>query len=852
MAAIRPRARQLNAIAAGLAFAVLVAGCVAPPGRPGPHPKPSGTAPSASPGPTGTPGTPTPAPTGTPGTEPANLTWKESKATFSVREGSVDGGVLTFRPSGRSKEVSAEVSADLAPAFAVDVAALTELDSGDWELPVTVTGPVGGAAGYSGTVALKDADGPIGPAASVTVAVTRVDASTIPGGAAAPAESRIVSAAGGQEVVADELVVGVSFDAPDPAGLVRSVAADQGAVILGSIPDARTYQLRFPGVTLADLDAKRAAIAAVGGIDFAVRNEITRKSSAVPNDDAWGDGRADDRWGLERIHAPEAWDVTTGNKDVKVAVIDSDMDRNHGDLDDNVGRSDGRGVSAGGHGTHVAGTICAEGNNGEGLAGVAWRCDLRMFPAGGGTNSAADTATVQERMVAAAKDGARVVNMSLQFVQNSGGRCSTVTPETAGLVADANRVFARALLYAQRADKDVLWVFAAGNDCRDARNSSPASLVDEFPTNVITVASIGRTGALSTFSDFGELVTVAAPGEDVYSTLPRSCLIFGLLCRDNYGRMSGTSMATPHVTGLAELVMSNKPALTAAEVKACIAGGAIKAGRKVPDRTFYEIDAPSAVACEGTVSLPPQVDVVFALDLTGSMGGVLSLAKDQAAEATQGMRTASPSTDFRFAVTSYEDYPGTFDSRPCGSSYHATYGSGGDRPFRLGLPLTSDGDAVESAVRGLTLGSGDDGPESYGRALWEMAQADTGGALGFRPGALKLVVNFGDDVPHDPDVNEGVEPSAQTLGGDTGVDPGRNEKVDCGGDDIDFQGGAIAGLKAAGIRLLQVDSSGGSRIEPYWRLWTSQTGGAYTKLARDDGRTLSEITLELLRAIPRS
>jgi hypothetical protein len=233
------------------------------------------------------------------------------------------------------------------------------------------------------------------------------------------------------------------------------------------------------------------------------------------------------------------------------------------------------------------------------------------------------------------------------------------------------------------------------------------------------------------------------------------------------------------------------------------------------------------------------------------MGGVLALVKTEVADTLRSLKAASPSTDFRFAVTSYEDYPATLDSGPCGtSSYSSIYGEPPDQPFRSNQALPGDADAVAATVNGLTLGSGGDGPESYGRALWEIAQADTGASLGFRPDALKLIINFADNVPHDPNINEGIE--SPPLSGDTGIDPGRNGTIDCGGDDIDFQNDTIADLKTAGIRLLHVDSSGGSSVEPYWRLWTSQTGGAYTRLTRDDGRTLSEIVLELLRLIPTS
>jgi hypothetical protein len=105
--------------------------------------------------------------------------------------------------------------------------------------------------------------------------------------------------------------------------------------------------------------------------------------------------------------------------------------------------------------------------------------------------------------------------------------------------------------------------------------------------------------------------------------------------------------------------------------------------------------------------------------------------------------------------------------------------------------LTADDAALSTVINGLQLGSGGDGPQSYGRAFWEVGQGDTMTQLGFRADALKLVVNFGDNVPHDPELNAGIEPPLEPpfpSPFDTDYDPGRNGVVDCGGDDIDFLG----------------------------------------------------------------
>lgn len=775
------------------------------------------------------------------------IAWEQPDIELDVVEGSQDWHLVRLTASGDLAEnVRAHVSRELTDVVHVDVDHLSIAEDGTVEVPVRVSLPTGSQEVYQGDVRLTAGEGELGPALSLEVQAVEATATKVLDGAAAPSEDRIVTMANGQKVVEDELVVGVELDHPDPDGVIKALAGDLGAVIQGSVPESRTYQLRFPDAVLDDVHRARDEVAGVPGVDFAALNVVADEPlSRTPNDPLWGDWSVQNpggnNWGLEWIDAPGAWDRQTGSAGVRIGVIDSDFDRNHTDLNDNVGSLNARGLRAGGHGTHVAGTICAEGNNGVGITGVTWDCDLRLYAYG------TDTVTTQQAMVQAAAAGSRAVNMSLQFVENN--QCGT--PGTAlslQLVADANAVLGRAILAAQQARQDVLWVFAAGNECRDARFASPASLVNEFPTNTMTVAAIDRDGRLSGFSNRGNLVTVAAPGRDILSTLPQTCFLPDS-CADTYGSGSGTSMAAPHVTGLAALLFADRPTLTASAAKSCIVSGARSAGTPVPGHAFWVIDAPAALACNGTLSLPPVVDLVLALDLSSSMGDVLQQAKDQAEQAVAALRAASPSTDFRVGVVSFEDYAGSFGSAPCGSAYSAMYGADGDSPFRLHQPLTADAAVLDRAVDALELHWGGDIAESYGRTLWEVAQPDTGAALGWRSGALKLVVTFGDGVPHDTNLNAGVV--NPLLLGDTGVDPGRNGVVDCGGDDIDFQDDALADLRAAGIRLLHVDRSG-IGTEPYWRFWTSRTGGAYTTQTPSDGRSLSDVLIELLRLVPRT
>jgi len=240
------------------------------------------------------------------------------------------------------------------------------------------------------------------------------------------------------------------------------------------------------------------------------------------------------------------------------------------------------------------------------------------------------------------------------------------------------------------------------------------------------------------------------------------------------------------------------------------------------------------------------------------MGGEISRLKTEIDSIITNLETiVSPSTDFRFGVVSYEDYAGYFDSTSCGSSYAATYGTagtkpGGDAPFRIEQVLTDDTDAVKSTITGLVLGIGGDGPQSYGRVYWEVSQADTGSTLGWRSDALKLLVDFGDDVPHDTDLNQDIASPPYTTY-DTGVDPGRNNVIDCGGDDIDFQDDTLPAMVSSDIKLLHVHS-GSTTVAPYWQYWTSVTGGAFAQINGDGsipgGLDLTDLIIALLELIP--
>ena len=160
------------------------------------------------------------------------------------------------------------------------------------------------------------------------------------------------------------------------------------------------------------------------------------------------------------------------------------------------------------------------------------------------------------------------------------------------------------------------------------------------------------------------------------------------------------------------------------------------------------------------------------------------------------------------------DYPHSYSS--CG--YSGTYGwaPSGDYAYSLDQPLTSDTTAVSTAINGLVLGSGFDGPQDYTRIFYE-SYADP--LVDWRDGAKKLLVNFGDNVPHDCNINEGISSVPESTGGD----PGRDEIMNTA-DDLDLQL-VLASMNSNGVTLIECHRI--IKYEAHWRYWTGLTGGDF-------------------------
>jgi thermitase len=235
------------------------------------------------------------------------------------------------------------------------------------------------------------------------------------------------------------------------------------------------------------------------------------------------------------IDAFEAWDVTTGSSSVAIAVLDSGIDQNHPDLAGKITKNANFTTSPTvddlfGHGTHVAGSVAASTNNSTGVAGTCPNCTLYNVKVLDDTNSGFNS-WVANGITWAADNGAKVINMSL------GGTTASSTLETA-----VNYAWSRG----------VVLVAAAMN------NNSSAAFYPAFYTNVIAVAATDHNDAKASFSNFGAWVDVAAPGDEILSTAPNHTSVLWPTAV-TYGTLDGTSMATPHVAGLAGLIWSASP-----------------------------------------------------------------------------------------------------------------------------------------------------------------------------------------------------------------------------------------------------------------------------------------------------
>jgi hypothetical protein len=211
----------------------------------------------------------------------------------------------------------------------------------------------------------------------------------------------------------------------------------------------------------------------------------------------------------------------------------------------------------------------------------------------------------------------------------------------------------------------------------------------------------------------------------------------------------------------------------------------------------------------------PKGDIIFSFDCTGSMSDEISVAKTEAINIMNSLDALI--SDAQYGVMSYMDYPASYSS--CG--YSNQYGSAGsgDYAYLLNQPLTSNKVTVSTAINSLFIGWGADEPQDYTRIFYE-SYSDP--AIGYRSGSKKVLINIGDAVPHDCNLNQGVPGKVGTWS--TGGDPGRDGVMGTA-DDLDLQT-VLAEMAANNITLIELHGNTYYGGLEYWTYWTSLTGGA--------------------------
>ena len=324
--------------------------------------------------------------------------------------------------------------------------------------------------------------------------------------------------------------------------------------------------------------------------------------TSTPNDTYFVEGK---QWGLngeKGINAPQAWNMVKGSNSVMVGVIDSGIQANHPDLQGRVNICLSRDFTlpapyipesvtdTNGHGTHCAGIIGAQGNNGMGITGVGQNIQLVSLKISQVAGTPAAENTFASHVVSAINYAA-TENIPILS-------CSNGTQNFLGSTASLTAFETAVTNYTG------LYINAAGNNSRNNDNNPDGFPRAQFhPDNFLSVGSLDSNGNLSSFSNWGvNTVDIYAPGGNILSTWPTELTNQHDSGRPGYRTMSGTSMATPHVAGVAALMLSANPDLTPQELKTIIKESANIVSLTTPSSTTINGRCLNAETAVGEVS----------------------------------------------------------------------------------------------------------------------------------------------------------------------------------------------------------------------------------------------------------
>ncbi len=358
------------------------------------------------------------------------------------------------------------------------------------------------------------------------------------------------------------------------ANAVATALGRAGARIEKTIARINVHVLQVPE---PQLDRVADALMQSGQFTFVERDAVVRNAAVIPNDPYFSS-----QWHLSAIHTPDAWGITTGSAGVVVAVIDSGSDWSHPDLAPNLvtGWSFLTGTSNtqddNGHGTATSGTIAAVGNNAIGVSGVSWSNKVMPIQVVDSSGSGSYS-NLASGITYAADHGARIISISL---------CGPTASST----------LQSAESYAW--NKGAVIFGAAGN------SSSSAPCYPASDPNVVSVSATDQGGVFASFSNYGPYIDLAAPGVNILTTSWGSA----------YGYWSGTSFSTPAAAGVAALVLSVKPGLSAPALVSLLEQNADDLGTPGWDQYFGygQVNAYRSVLAAGTPTpdtTPPSVSI---------------------------------------------------------------------------------------------------------------------------------------------------------------------------------------------------------------------------------------------------
>ena len=291
-------------------------------------------------------------------------------------------------------------------------------------------------------------------------------------------------------------------------------------------------------------------------VQYAEPDYMVETFDITPNDTLWPN-----QWDMSKISAPSAWVTQTGASDIVVAIIDTGIDFTHPDLQDNLWTSggphgftciNGPCVSGGqddhGHGTHVAGTIGATSNNAQGIAGINWNVQMIAFKFldSGGSGYISDAILAFQKIA-----DLKTAGVNIRVTSNSWGG-GGYSEALKGAMAAVEAL-------------GIVNVCAAGNSGQNA-DASPMYPGAYDNRGIISVAATDSNDTGASFTNYGlASVDLAAPGVSTLSTVPTGTC--SLCDPSGYKYLSGTSMATPHVSGVMAALMHLNPLLTAEEAR---------------------------------------------------------------------------------------------------------------------------------------------------------------------------------------------------------------------------------------------------------------------------------------------